>query len=532
MIAAEFVQYGWVLQILDKSDKLSARKDDSIIFKYDRRTQYYLTEKGRQTLEANRFLHGSSSNVTANAAPSSRSRTQSSSNTVNTETSSGSSSSSIKTNNSSPPQPPLKPINLNKSKKEEYASRLLPTTAITSLDDSTVVVPKAIITKQKSTVGQTSSVLAQPPASSEEMRVTCSSESMLQIDNNSCDFGFSSASSTTSSAATTVAHSELSVAGQEVEEEEEEEEEQEEERQNLQERLDQLRLHDRSDSGTVLYASLDHHHQHQPNSQHARLQSILEDPLIRMYFRHFLKSCFCEENINFWVDYTALIKKLDYVSEDKETIKPEELLSLPSKFCDTLLVHCCSIYNNYFCPDNAPSELNIDHGLRYDIVQYMQATFTSTVYSSDEENGNKNAVVADASNVPFGSISVSSHGIISSTAMSSFRKKKKKSNKNRNGIVGMRSNSNNGSIDDSMLLAIRNGVQDSPQTCLYKILHLYDQANNHVCRIMAQDSVPRFMRSQRYKDLMKSYYLSPEEKKKKLNHDNGVIEEEDDEHDS
>lgn len=532
MIAAEFVQYGWVLQILDKSDKLSARKDDSIIFKYDRRTQYYLTEKGRQTLEANRFLHGSSSNVTTNAAPSPRSRTQSSSNTANTETSSGSSSSSIKTNNSSPPQPPLKPINLNKSKKEEYASRLLPTTAITSLDDSTVVVPKAIITKQKSTVGQTSSVLAQPPASSEEMRVTCSSESMLQIDNNSCDFGFSSASSTTSSAATTVAHSESSVAGQEVGEEEEEEE-QEEERQNLQERLDQLRLHDRSDSGTVLYASLDHHHQHQPNSQHARLQNILEDPLIRMYFRHFLKSCFCEENINFWVDYTALIKKIDYVSEDKETIKPGELLSLPSKFCDTLLVHCCSIYNNYFCPDNAPSELNIDHGLRYDIVQYMQATFTSTVYSSDEENGNKNAVVADASNVPFGSISVSSHGIISSTAMSSFRKKKKKSNKNRNGIVGMRSNSNNGSIDDSMLLAIRDGVQDSPQTCLYKILHLYDQANNHVCRIMAQDSVPRFMRSQRYKDLMKLYYLSPEEKKKKLNHDNGAVEEEEyDEHDS
>ncbi|OAC99461.1 hypothetical protein MUCCIDRAFT_42170 [Mucor lusitanicus CBS 277.49] len=289
-----------------------------------------------------------------------------------------------------------------------------------------------------------------PAPASDDMRVACSSESMLQIDNDSCDFGFSSASSTTSSAATTVplaAASTLDEHGTE-------------DAQNLQERLDQLRLHNRSDSGTALYASSDHHcQQHQPNSQHARLESILEDPLVRMYFRHFLKSCFCEENINFWVDYTALIKKLGYVSEDKDTIKPEEILSLPSKLCDSLLVHCCSIYNNYFCPENAPSELNIDHGLRYDIVQYMQATFTSTVYSSDEENANSKAV-----------------------------------------------------------------------TCLYKILHLYDQANNHICRIMAQDSVPRFMKTQRYKELMQSYYLSPEERQKKLSmHDEDVVEEDEEE---
>lgn len=517
MIAAEFVQYGWMLQILDKSDKLSVRRDELTLFKYDKRTQYYLTEKGRQTLEANRFLHGSLSHNgnLPTAALSSRSRTQSSATTTNTATSSGSSSSSIKTNNSAPPQTPLKAINLNKSKKEEYASRLLPTTAVTSLPDSTIVIPKAIITKQKSVIGQ------KPlPASSEDMRVTCSSESMLQIDNDSCDFGFSSASSTTSSAATTVPLASSPLAGSE-------------DGQNLQDRLDQLRLHNRSDSGTALSAPPDHCQQHQPNSQHARLESILEDPLIRMYFRHFLKSCFCEENINFWVDYTALIKKLGYVSEDKDTIKPEEILSLPPKFCNSLLVHCCSIYNNYFCPENAPSELNIDHGLRYDIVQYMQATFTSTIYSSDEDNANPKAVVADASNVPFGSISVSSHGILSSTAMSSFRRRKRRNNKIRLDGAGAGigssdlSGTSGASLDDSLLLSIRDGVQDSPQTCLYKILNLYDQANSHICRIMAQDSVPRFMKTQRYKELMKSYYLSPEERQKKLSmHDEDVVEEE------
>ncbi|KAI8639874.1 hypothetical protein BD408DRAFT_484516 [Parasitella parasitica] len=521
MIAAEFVQYGWMLQVLDKSDKILSRKDDSTLFKYDRRTQYYLTEKGRRTLEANRLLHGpssSSSNTAIHTVPSSRSRTQSSKTTA-TVTSSGSSSSSIKTSSSSPSQPPLKPIALHKSKKEEYASRLLPTTAITSLVDSTSIVPKAVITKRRSTISQASMSLPLSPPStagaSQDMRETYSSESMLQIESNSCDFGFSSASSTTSSAPTTIAPS-ASLDGTESAKEQE--------RQILQDRLNQLRIQNKSDPGAPLQESLEHQqqYQYQPNSQHARLESILEDPLIRMYFRQFLKSCFCEENINFWVDYNALIKKLGYVSEDKEAIKPEELLSLPSKLCESLLVHCCSIYTNYFCPDNAPSELNIDHGLRYDIVQYMQATFTSIAYSSDEDSGNGKPVVADASNVPFGSISVSSHGILSSTTMSSFRRKKKRSNRNHGPATS------SSCADDSMLVSVREGVQDSLQTCLYKILHLYDQANDHICRIMAQDSVPRFMKTQKYMDLMESYYLTPEERRKKLSRDGDVDEEEDD----
>ncbi|CEP14141.1 hypothetical protein [Parasitella parasitica] len=525
MIAAEFVQYGWMLQVLDKSDKVLSRKDASTLFKYDRRTQYYLTEKGRRTLDANRLLNGAtsfSSNTAIYNAPSPRSRTQSSRTTATTATrsSSSSSTSSIKTSSSSPSQPALKPIALHKSKREEHTSRLLPTTATASLADSTSVVPKAIITKRRSTVSQASvSLPLSPPSTagaSQDMREAYSSESMLQIESNSCDFGFSSASSTASSAPTTIAPS-VSLDGNEQESEE---------RQILLDRLNQLRIQNRSDPGTTLHESLDHNyqHQHQPNSQHARLESILQDPLIRMYFRQFLKSCFCEENINFWVDYNALIKKLGYVSEDKDAMKPEELLSLPSKFCESLLVHCCSIYTNYFCPDNAPSELNIDHSLRHDIVRYMQATFTSIAYSSDEDNGNGKPVVADASNVPFGSISVSSHGILSSTAMSSFRKKKKKSNRNHDGSNGLVNASS--CPDDSMLVSIRDGVQDSPQTCLYKILHLYGQANDHICRIMAQDSVPRFMKTQKYVDLMKSYYLSPEERKKKLNQDEDVDEEE------
>jgi hypothetical protein len=284
-------------------------------------------------------------------------------------------------------------------------------------------------------------------------------------------------------------------------------------------------------SGFIADQHQQYHQQHsQPNSQIAKLQSILEDPLVRMYFRQFLKSCFCEENINFWVDYNALIKKMGYVvTEDEVPLSPESF-QMATTLCNSLLIHCCTIYNNYFCPENAPSELNIDHGLRYDIVQYMQATFTSTIHSdgsSDEDttkaaasNGKqeikqKQAVIADASNVPFGSISVSSHGILSSTIMSYSRRKRKGK--------GVRSASVNG----SMLLSIRDAVKDSPQTCLFKILHLYNQANTHICRIMAQDSVPRFIKTQKYQDLMKSYCRQSSKVKK----DDEEEEEEEDEDD-
>ncbi|KAI9485704.1 MAG: hypothetical protein EXX96DRAFT_515213 [Benjaminiella poitrasii] len=336
IVAAEFVQYGWVLQLLDKSDRELSKKDDTTLFKAGRKIQYYLTDRGQNT---------------QGGAP---------------------------------------------------------------IDDGSVI----------------------------------------QIEN-TCDFGFSSTVSTTSSTeGTTVCSvnnaSNLSVA---IEAEDDT---------SLNQTLEQLKIsnHRRSESDSQHLLPIPE--QPQPlSSQNARLQYILEDPLIRMYFRQFLKSSFCEENINFWVDYIALVGQ-----------------TIPSKLRDSLLVHCCVIYNTYFCPENAPSELNIDHGLRYDIVQYMQATFTSTTQLTDDSGGSssgddhqessplsnhktqqkyllkKKAVVADAANVPFGSIS------------------------------------------------------DSPQTCLFKILHLYDQVNEHVCRTMAQDSVPRFIKTEKYKELMQSYYQS------------------------
>lgn len=461
MVATEFIQYGWISQILDKSDRDLGKKDDTITFKSSKKTQYYLTNKGRQILEcpANQFIP-----LGTSIPPSSRSRTQSSA------TVSSSSNSSILTNNSQIHQ---KPPSI-KSRKEECASRLLPTTMVTPLEDTTMLVPKAIITKQKTT-------------ETEDNTASPSYESTLQIEGN-CDFGFSSASSTTSSIGVATFPSTSDILGKD-------------QQSQLQEQMNHLRvsteasIKDSPTNRSLCYLFGDQVHI-QPNSQDARLQNILEDPLIRMYFRQFLKSCFCEENVNFWVDYTALIKKLSYSVDEDQAIPNKD--QIPDKLCQSLLKHCCSIYNNYFCPDNAPSELNIDHGLRYDIIQYMQATFTNQV-SGDESsdpneestaarNNRKKPAIADASNVPFGSISVSTQGVLSSSAVPApFRKKRR--NRPQNGT-----------------LTLKESIRDSPQTCLFYILHLYDQANRHICRIMAEDSVPRFMKTPKYKELMKSYY--------------------------
>ncbi|KAI7873103.1 uncharacterized protein EV154DRAFT_431205, partial [Mucor mucedo] len=323
-IAAEFVLYGWIQQVFDKSDKGQCKKDATAVFKTGRKTQYYLTNKGRSVLDVKSNSTNQSQAPNGTLSVATRSRTQSSTSSI----SSSSSKDSAKT---------------------------LTDVAITSFHEE----------------------------------------------------------------------------------------------------LDKLK---------VSAAPISNVSEQQCSSQNSRLQNILQDPLTRLYFRRFLKSSFCEENVNFWVDYTSLVKKI----------------SLPNESCESLLVHCSTIYNTYFCPQNAPSELNIDHGLRHEIIKYMQATFKPCPkIHKNIRNNLTSAVRVDA---PFGSVSVSTHGILTSS-------------------VARSDDGNGGTIS-----VMKEGLEDSSQQCLYKITCLYSLANEHICKIMAQDSVPRFIRTDKYRDLMQTYY--------------------------
>lgn len=441
-VAAEFVLYGWIQQVLDKSDKGQSKKDETAVFKTGRKTQYYLTDKGRYVLNTKSIkvtpaqIPGST--LSAAAA---RSRTQSST----------SSDSNSMTDNSNK-------LQNSHTKKEAHSSRLLPTTAESFLpndESGAVVIPKVIITKKKFN-----------PKTDDVTSVD--DESVLHIENNSYDFGFSSASSTTSSSTTTV-----EIASSLPKDS-----------RNTAVDVSSSPIYDQMNKLQVSVAPTHTIPDQQPGSQNSRLQTILNDPLIRLYFRRFLKSNFCEENVNFWVDYTALVKKIGIATEgeDGEDIEAEQktIEQLPTDVCESLLIYCSTIYNTYFCPQNAPSELNIDHGLRHDIIQYMQATFQPC--PKTQKNIQDDMSSAPRVDAPFGSISVSSHGILTSSV------------------------ARNDDVSGGTMSVMKEGLQDNPQTCLQTIISLYDLANDHVCKTMAQDSVPRFIRTEKYRNLMQTYY--------------------------
>lgn len=168
----------------------------------------------------------------------------------------------------------------------------------------------------------------------------------------------------------------------------------------------------------------------QKDSQWTRLGHILEDPLVRMYFRDFMKANFCEENINFWVDYYNLRKKCRTSAGQKE-----------------LLSDSYAIYDTYLSP-RARSEVNIDHALRQEIIQLVTSTFS--------------VVAGVTSDIPFTSA---------------------------------------GTIQTGHQAVV---INSPGAETLKSLFRLYDKVNDHICRIMAQDSVPRFVKTQKFRDLLAS----------------------------
>lgn len=145
------------------------------------------------------------------------------------------------------------------------------------------------------------------------------------------------------------------------------------------------------------------------DSNWMRMNQILEDPLSRMYFRDFLKTNYCEENINFWVDFRTLRRKNHVQAEMKE-----------------LLMDIYTIYQTYL-ERNARSEVNIDHSLRSEIIQFMSSNYTA--------------------------------------------------------IPPMVS------------------VREPADVVIDLSIQLYDRVNDQVCRILAEDLVPRFSRTPKYREL-------------------------------
>jgi len=118
----------------------------------------------------------------------------------------------------------------------------------------------------------------------------------------------------------------------------------------------------------------------QKESNTDRLKFILDEPALRSLFREFLRGNFCEENLSFWLEVQEFKRKFLITSSAMSSGRPGR--SAPQhaameKHHDSLIHMAFVIYNTYLAP-SSPCELNIDHGLRNDLVAYLGEVMTES----------------------------------------------------------------------------------------------------------------------------------------------------------
>ncbi|GJJ07735.1 hypothetical protein Clacol_001940 [Clathrus columnatus] len=118
-----------------------------------------------------------------------------------------------------------------------------------------------------------------------------------------------------------------------------------------------------------------------------RLKHILEEPALRSLFRDFLRSNFCEENLSFWLEVQDFKRKFN-ITSSAIAAGSAHLGRIPNpharvtpgqaameKHHESLIQMAFVIYNKYLAP-SSPCELNIDHGLRNELVAYLSEVIT------------------------------------------------------------------------------------------------------------------------------------------------------------
>lgn len=113
-----------------------------------------------------------------------------------------------------------------------------------------------------------------------------------------------------------------------------------------------------------------------------RLRYILEEPGLRSLFREFLRGNFCEENLSFWLDVQDFKKKFN-ITSSAMAASPlgRSNRNTPGQVAmerhhESLIQTAFVIYNTYLAP-SSQCELNIDHGLRNELVKYLEDVVTT-----------------------------------------------------------------------------------------------------------------------------------------------------------
>ncbi|POW04854.1 hypothetical protein PSTT_10097 [Puccinia striiformis] len=124
-------------------------------------------------------------------------------------------------------------------------------------------------------------------------------------------------------------------------------------------------------------------------SSSARLKAILGEPALRSLFRDFLRSHICEENLHYWIDVQEFRRRFatsstavgvgslttpsNHLQPNSSSSSANPKKKIPSSATtamehqEKLVSTALLIFNTYLAP-GSPSELNIDHNLRADVI--------------------------------------------------------------------------------------------------------------------------------------------------------------------
>jgi hypothetical protein len=206
-----------------------------------------------------------------------------------------------------------------------------------------------------------------------------------------------------------------------------------------------------------------------------------------MYFREFLKQNFCEENLHFWVDYRNMLYHHQHhqrtnnnssssttTSSDKESTTNGNNTSSSSSSSTTtdynrILSECYAMYVTYLAPQ-ATMELNIDHTLHQDIIRFVAESFKVV-------NSNSST-----------STSTGTSNLTSSASTSQITDKRPQQS-----LPFFYTPTHPSQEQQTIIMVTGHRSQ-----CLKTILTMYERVHDQICRIMAEDSLPRFLKSPRY----------------------------------
>lgn len=401
-VAAEFVLFGWIAQVLDKSDKAHSTKGDDMVFRTARNAIYFITERGCV--------------VTGWKLPASEEPMQGSNQSSSSGLSLDSDASSTKktihrgiTQQAQLPPPVIPEYSYYDPLKDDN-------------DNKNVTIPSIDMVRHDSATA----LIEQAPSQSSISQDDSSIEGTILLSD----------------------------------------QQKQQQRQALQRPLSIATIHPSKSLNST--ASNIATNIAKDNSRLTRLTQILETPLMRLYFRDFLRSNYSEENINFWVVHNKLMRNL------KQNNKTDlEQLS-----------ECYSIYETYL-GHNATANVNIDYTLNQEIIKYV-----TTVFVVVDSIPTTTATSPQPLKNPYFIAAPTNHQTL--TTNQPIR-----ANKASNRLLLIPSQAANGS--KQRIVTIR-GI--SPERCLIKLLKMFDRVNDHVCRMMAEDSVPKFLKTEKYKKLI------------------------------